>query len=153
MGLIKKIKDCVRSIPEFSEKNYNIVGYVFAALITISGLFLIYEVVTTDALVFKANWNMFKSHSSGKKISHSTQSACSLLRLLRISYLRSDPMHHRSRRNNLPLCSFSDCAGYHRRFMDIHAHIPISLSLSSPSGYGHSIYRCFCLGRLCHRTK
>lgn len=61
MGLIKKIKDCVRSIPEFSEKNYNIVGYVFAALITIAGLFLIYEVVTTDALVFKANWNMFKS--------------------------------------------------------------------------------------------
>ena len=61
MGLIKKIKDCVRSIPEFSEKNNNIVGYVFAALITIAGLFLIYEVVTTDALVFKANWNMFKS--------------------------------------------------------------------------------------------
>ncbi len=61
MGQIENIKNRVRSIPEFSEKNYNIVGYVFAALITIAGLFLIYEVVTTDALVFKANWNMFKS--------------------------------------------------------------------------------------------
>ena len=61
MGQIEKIKNSVRNIPEFSEKNYSIVGYVFAALITLAGLFLIYEVVTTDALVFKANWNMFKS--------------------------------------------------------------------------------------------
>lgn len=61
MGQIEKIKNSVRRIPEFSEKNYNIVGYVFAALITVAGLFLIYEVLTTDALVFKANWNMFKS--------------------------------------------------------------------------------------------
>ncbi len=48
-------------IPEFSEKNYNFVGYLVATLITISGLFLIYEVVSTDILTFKANWNMFKS--------------------------------------------------------------------------------------------
>ena len=61
MGQIEKIKNSVRNIPEFSEKNYSIVGYVFATLITVAGLFLIYEVVTTDALVFKANWNMFKS--------------------------------------------------------------------------------------------
>ena len=61
MGQIEKIKNNVRNIPEFSEKNYSIVGYVFAALITVAGLFFIYEVVTTDALVFKANWNMFKS--------------------------------------------------------------------------------------------
>lgn len=61
MRQIENSKNRVRSIPEFSEKNYNIVGYVFAALITIAGLFLIYEVITTDALVFKANWNMFKS--------------------------------------------------------------------------------------------
>ena len=61
MGLIEKIKNCARNIPEFSENNYNIVGYVFAALITVAGFFLIYEVITTDALVFKANWNMFES--------------------------------------------------------------------------------------------
>lgn len=61
MGQIEKIKNCVRRIPEFSEKNYNIVGYIFAALVTVAGLFLIYEVLTTDALIFKANWNMFKS--------------------------------------------------------------------------------------------
>jgi hypothetical protein len=61
MGQIEKIKNNVRNIPEFSEKNYSIVGYVFAALITVAGLFFIYEVITTDALVFKANWNMFKS--------------------------------------------------------------------------------------------
>ena len=61
MMQIENFKNRVRSIPEFSEKNYNILGYVFAVLITIAGLFLIYEVITTDALVFKANWNMFKS--------------------------------------------------------------------------------------------
>lgn len=61
MGQIEKIKNSIRRIPEFSEKNYNIAGYVFAALITVAGLFLIYEALTTDALVFKANWNMFKS--------------------------------------------------------------------------------------------
>ena len=32
MGQIENIKNRVRSIPEFSEKNYSIVGYVFAAL-------------------------------------------------------------------------------------------------------------------------
>ena len=61
MGQIEKIKNSIRDIPEFSEKNYNLAGYIFATLITVAGLFLIYEVVTTDALVFKANWNMFKS--------------------------------------------------------------------------------------------
>ena len=61
MRLIENIRNCARNIPEFSEKNYNLLGYVFAALITITGLYLIYEAVTTDALVFKANWNMFKS--------------------------------------------------------------------------------------------
>ena len=61
MGKLDKLKTQVRNLPEFSEKNYNIVGYIVAALITIAGLFFIYEVVTTDALVFKAQWNMFKS--------------------------------------------------------------------------------------------
>lgn len=61
MGKLDSIKNRVKSIPEFSDQNYMIAGYIIAALITIAGAFLIYEVVTTDALVFKANWNMFKS--------------------------------------------------------------------------------------------
>lgn len=61
MGQIENIKNSIRNIPEFSEKNYRLVGYVFAALITVAGLFLIYKVITTDFLVFKANWNMFNS--------------------------------------------------------------------------------------------
>ena len=56
-----KVKNAVESIPEFSESNYPIAGYIFATLITLSGAFLIYEVLSTDALTFKAQWNMFKS--------------------------------------------------------------------------------------------
>ena len=51
----------MEKLPEFSDANYSIAGYIVAALITIAGLFLIYETLTTDALTFKANWNMFKS--------------------------------------------------------------------------------------------
>ncbi|MBR1880754.1 MAG: hypothetical protein IJ804_08445 [Prevotella sp.] len=61
MVSISDLKKKAQSIPEFSEKNYNLAGYIVAALITASGLFLIYEVLSTDALTFKANWNMFKS--------------------------------------------------------------------------------------------
>jgi hypothetical protein len=61
MGQIENIKNRVRNLPEFSEKNYSIVGYVFAALITLAGGYLVYQMLTTDALTFKANWNMFKS--------------------------------------------------------------------------------------------
>ena len=61
MGQIENIKKRVKNIPEFSDQNYTIVGYIFAALITLAGGYLIYEVLTTDALAFKANWNMFKS--------------------------------------------------------------------------------------------
>lgn len=49
------------SIPEFSEKNYKIAGYIVGAAVTLSGLFLIYEVLSTDQLNFSAEWNMFKS--------------------------------------------------------------------------------------------
>ena len=61
MGKINDIKNQVKNLPEFSDHNYNIVGYFFATLITIAGCYFIYEVITTDALTFKANWNMFKS--------------------------------------------------------------------------------------------
>lgn len=59
--LKNKLKESLSKIPEFSEKNYVLAGYIVAALITLAGAFLIYEVLTTDALTFKANWNMFKS--------------------------------------------------------------------------------------------
>ena len=58
---LKGLKEKVKNVPEFSDSNYSIAGYVVAALITITGAFLIYEVLSTDALTFKANWNMFKS--------------------------------------------------------------------------------------------
>lgn len=61
MGIFTSIKDGIKNIPEFSDKNYKLAGYIIAALVTIAGAFLIYEVVSTDALVFKPNWNMFKS--------------------------------------------------------------------------------------------
>lgn len=49
------------NLPEFSSNNYNIAGYVVASLITLSGGFLIYEVLFNSDLTFSANWNMFKS--------------------------------------------------------------------------------------------
>lgn len=61
MSRLENIKERARNIPEFSTQNYYIAGYIVAALITISGFFLIYEALTTDLLMFKANWNMFKS--------------------------------------------------------------------------------------------
>lgn len=59
--LKNSLKNKLDSIPEFSDKNYTLAGYIVAGLITLAGAFLIYEVLTTDALTFKANWNMFKS--------------------------------------------------------------------------------------------
>lgn len=61
MSILENIKDRLRTIPEFSAQNYRVAGYIIAILITISGFFLIYEVLSTDMLTFKANWNIFKS--------------------------------------------------------------------------------------------
>lgn len=61
MKTFNDLKEKARNIPEFSEKNYHIAGYIVAALITLTGLFLIYEVLSTNSLTFKANWNLFKS--------------------------------------------------------------------------------------------
>lgn len=49
------------NIPEFSDKNYKIVGYVVASFITLTGAFFLYEVFADGDLTFKANWNLFKS--------------------------------------------------------------------------------------------
>lgn len=61
MGKLKEMWVKIQNIPEFSEKNYSIVGYVLAALMTITGAYLIYNVLFSEAFVFNANWNMFKS--------------------------------------------------------------------------------------------
>lgn len=61
MGILNNVKQQAEKLPEFSEKNYPIAGYIVAAIITLTGGFLIYEVLISDALTFKAQWNMFKS--------------------------------------------------------------------------------------------
>lgn len=55
------IREKLQNIPEFSEKNYEIAGYVAGTSITLSGLFLIYEILSSGGLRFYAEWNMFKS--------------------------------------------------------------------------------------------
>ena len=56
---MKKI--AMPKLPEFSNENYSIAGYIVASLITLSGVFLVYEVLFNSDLTFSANWNMFKS--------------------------------------------------------------------------------------------
>ena len=56
---MKKIS--LPNIPEFSDDNYSIAGYIVASFITLSGGFLIYEVLFNSDLTFSANWNMFRS--------------------------------------------------------------------------------------------
>ena len=56
---MKKI--ALPNLPEFSNENYTIAGYIVASLITLSGGFFIYEVLFNSDLTFSANWNMFNS--------------------------------------------------------------------------------------------
>lgn len=49
------------ALPEFSDVNYRIAGYIFALLITVSGGFFIYEILADGDLTFSAEWNIFKS--------------------------------------------------------------------------------------------
>lgn len=56
---MKKIS--LPNLPEFSNENYTIAGYIVASLITLSGGFFIYEVLFNSDLTFSANWNMFNS--------------------------------------------------------------------------------------------
>lgn len=48
-------------IPEFNERNYQLAGYIATGIVTISALFLCYEVLFCGDLTFKAQWNIFKS--------------------------------------------------------------------------------------------
>ena len=61
MANFTKLKETTKNIPEFSENNYVLAGYIVATLITSSGVFLIYEILANTDLTFSANWNMFKS--------------------------------------------------------------------------------------------
>lgn len=56
---MKKIS--MPNLPEFSNGNYKIAGYIVASLITLSGGYFVYEVLFNSDLTFSANWNMFKS--------------------------------------------------------------------------------------------
>lgn len=48
-------------LPDKSDKNYKIVGYIVAAVITLAGIFFIYEILVNSDLTFTAQWNIFKS--------------------------------------------------------------------------------------------
>lgn len=48
-------------LPIGSERTYNIVGYVIAAIISIAGGIFIYEILANSSLTFEAEWNIFKS--------------------------------------------------------------------------------------------
>lgn len=61
MNILNNIKKQLEKLPEFSNSKYIIVGYVVAAIITITGVFFVYEILTSDALTISAQWNMFKS--------------------------------------------------------------------------------------------
>lgn len=53
--------DHVKHLPEEIGNTYNIVGYVVATFITISGGFFIYELIANSDWTFEAQWNIFKS--------------------------------------------------------------------------------------------
>ena len=58
---IANLKNKIKNLPDFSDKNYTIASYVIGGLITLSGLFLIYEVLIDGDVSFSAQWNIFKS--------------------------------------------------------------------------------------------
>lgn len=49
------------NLPSFSDANYRIAGYVATALISVSGVFLCYEMIVDSGWEIEAEWNMFKS--------------------------------------------------------------------------------------------
>ena len=58
---IANLKNKIKNLPDFSDKNYTIASYVIGGLITLTGLFLIYEVLIDGDVSFSAQWNIFKS--------------------------------------------------------------------------------------------
>lgn len=57
----KKISSFINRIPEFSDKNFTLAGYVCGALVTMSSVFFIYEMFTTEDFGISVQWNIFKS--------------------------------------------------------------------------------------------
>lgn len=50
-----------KNIPEFSQRNYSIAGYIIAFAITCAAIYLIYQLLFNSDVTFSANWNMFDS--------------------------------------------------------------------------------------------
>lgn len=50
-----------KNIPEFSQRNYSIAGYIVAFAITCAAIYLIYQLLFNSDITFSANWNMFDS--------------------------------------------------------------------------------------------
>lgn len=49
------------NIPEFSDRNYRLAGYVATGIVSVAGVFLLYEMFANTDLRIKPEWNMFKS--------------------------------------------------------------------------------------------
>ena len=50
-----------KNIPEFSQRNYSIAGYIIAIAITCAAIYFIYQLLFNSDISFSANWNMFDS--------------------------------------------------------------------------------------------
>ena len=56
-----KMSDYVEQFTTQSDSNYKLFGYFVASLVTLTGIFFIYEIIVNSNWVFHAQWNMFKS--------------------------------------------------------------------------------------------
>lgn len=57
----EKISSFINKIPEFSDKNFTLAGYVCGALVAMSAGFFVYEMFTTEDFGITVQWNIFKS--------------------------------------------------------------------------------------------
>ncbi|MBE6259700.1 MAG: hypothetical protein E7107_02580 [Prevotella sp.] len=51
----------MKELPEFSQQNYKIAGYVVSTVVTCSGVYFLYQILFNSDISFSANWNMFDS--------------------------------------------------------------------------------------------
>lgn len=58
---IESLRNSFQKLPEFSDRNYRIACLIISGFISLSGVFLVYEVLFDCDLTFKAQWNIFKS--------------------------------------------------------------------------------------------
>lgn len=57
----EKISSFINKIPEFSDKNFTLAGYVCGVLVAVSAGFFIYEMFTTGDFGISVQWNIFRS--------------------------------------------------------------------------------------------